>query len=490
MRTAHTQAQVRAAEAVVLAGLPDGALMRRAATALAHVVGRLLRGVHGQVAGSSVALLVGSGDNGGDALHAGADLAGRGVQVHAVLLAEHPHPAGLARFVAAGGRIGLPRAPVQVVVDGIVGIGGRPGLRPEARQALADLRTLAPDALVVAVDVPSGVDVDTGECPEAHVQADVTVTFGTHQVAHLVDPAAAACGRVEWVGLGLDLPAARVEALEAPDVAALLPVPRGEDHKYTRGVLGVLAGSDTYPGAGVLAVAGAATGLCGMVRHLSSSQLTRQLVLAAHPEVVPAPGRVQAWALGSGLDADAPAALATALDDARTSGAALVLDASALPVVATEPDRLRGLRAVLTPHAGELAQLLGLTRAEVEARPLTHAASAARRFEAVVLLKGRRTLVVDPHGRTRVNTTGNAWLAGAGSGDVLTGLIGSLLAAGLAPFDAASAGAWLHGRAAEVVSAERAGGPLVPSDLARALPRAIGDTLQRAADGVGESEHD
>ncbi len=461
MRSAHTVAQVRAAERERLAALPESALMRRAAAGLASVLVDLL----GSRYGRRVVLLVGSGDNGGDALHAGADLARRGVRVHAVLLSERVHPGALSRFRAARGQIGLPRHPevVDLIVDGIVGIGGRPGLRPEARAALDQVSAASPEALVVAVDVPSGVEVDTGECPRDHVRADVTVTFGTLKVAQLVDPAALACGVVQLVDLDLALPEPDCTALGPAEVAALLPVPAPDAHKYTRGVLGVHAGSARYPGAGLLCVAGAASGLCGMVRYLGSAG---DLVLVAHPEVVHSPGRVQAWALGSGLDDDAPAAL----EEALATDAALVIDADALPLLAAAPERLRDRRVVLTPHAGELAHLLGVSRGEVEARMLTHAREAARRFDAVLLLKGRHTLVAHPDGRVRVNTTGTAWLAGAGAGDVLTGLIGALLAAGLDPFDAASAGAWLHGAAATLTGR---GGPLSAGDLACAVPRVV-----------------
>src|SRR5680860_273598 len=243
MRSAHTVEQVRAAEAGLMADLPDGVLMQRAATGLAVAISDLL----GRVYAARVLLLIGPGDNGGDALWAGAMLARRGAAVEAVLLSSKMHLAGLEALRAAGGRTVVVADAHQpdVVVDGIFGIGGRPGLREEAEAAL----TAFAGAPVVAVDVPSGVDVDTGRLDGAHVQADLTVTLGTHKVAHLVDPAAQACGVVHLVDIGLDLPQAPVEALQPVDVAALLPVPGAFEHKYTRGVVGVRAGSQTYPGA-------------------------------------------------------------------------------------------------------------------------------------------------------------------------------------------------------------------------------------------------
>ncbi len=205
------------------------------------------------------------------------------------------------------------------MLDGIVGIGGRPGLRPDAERVVARFAGTP----VVAVDVPSGVDVDTGRLEGPHVRADVTVTFGTHKVAHLVDPAAEACGVVHLVDIGLDLPEADLTALQAADVAALLPVPRADDHKYTRGVVGVRAGSEDYPGAAVLCTAGAASGLAGMVRYVGAAA---DPVRAAHPDVVVGTGRVQAWVVGSGGSGDAEQALADALED----GVPVVADADAI----------------------------------------------------------------------------------------------------------------------------------------------------------------
>lgn len=449
MRSAHTVEQVRAAEAALMSQLPEGALMQRAAAGLAYAVIDLL----GEAYGRRVLLLVGSGDNGGDALYAGALLARRGVQVEAWLLSDRAHEGGVAALVGAGGRLTASPQRPDLVIDGIVGIGGRPGLRDDAQQALATVEGVP----VVAVDIPSGVDVDTGEVDGPHVSADLTVTFGSHKVAHLVDPAASACGVVHLVDIGLDLPDAAVESLQPEDVARLLPRPTPDAHKYTRGVVGVRAGSAQYPGAALLSVAGASSGLCGMVRYVGEAA---DEVKRAHPEVV-GEGRVQAWVVGSGGGAGAQQELDTALAD----GVPLVIDADALQHVQDLPTH-----AVLTPHAGELAAMTGADRADIEARPLHHAREAAERYRATVLLKGRHTLVAAPDGRTRVTTTGTPWLATAGAGDVLGGLIGALLAAGLSPYDAASAGSWLHGAAATLAGR---GGPLVAGAVAASIAEAV-----------------
>ena len=462
MRRAHTVEQVRAAEAALTARLPEGTLMQRAAHGLGVAVADWL----GSAYGRRVLLLVGSGDNGGDALYAGAWLARRGAGVEAWLVGGSAHEGGLAALAAAGGRIGAPRRLRErpdVVVDGVVGIGGKPGLREEAARALALLEGVP----VVAVDTPSGVDVDTGGTPDPHVRAALTVTFGTHKPCHLVDPAAQACGAVHLVDIGLDpdLPPAAVESLRPDDVAALLRPPGPDDHKYTRGVVGVRAGSATYPGAGLLAVAGATCGLAGMVRYVGDTAVADR-VREAHPEVVGA-GRVQSWVVGSGGGDTAGEELAAALAD----GVPTVVDADALAHL--DPGEGRP-DLVLTPHAGELAAMLDVDREEVEARQLHHARLAADRYGCVVVLKGRHTLVTRPDGRTRVTTTGTPWLGTAGAGDVLGGVIGAVLATGLDPWDAAAVGSWLHGAAATLVSD---GGPIVAGQVAGAVAAVVRDVL-------------
>ncbi len=468
MRSAHTVAQVRAAEQTLMSRVPEGALMARAAAGLAAAVVDLLGGSYGR----RVLLLVGGGDNGGDALYAGALLARRGCAVEAVLLSSSAHSAGLDAFRSAGGRVvaGDEATRPDVLVDGVVGIGGRPGLRPDAVEELAR----HPGVPVVAVDVPSGVSVDDGRLEGPHVVADVTVTFGTHKVAHLVQPAAGACGAVTLVDLGLELPAASVSALQPRDVAALLPVPQPDAHKYTRGVVGLRTGGG-YPGAGLLSVAGAATGLTGMVRYAGPDAVFEQVRLA-HPEVVSAAGRVQAWVVGSGGGESAGPDLASALED----GVPVVVDADGLAHV---PSSFSS-PAVITPHAGELARMLGVDRSAVEARQLEHAREAAARFDAVCLLKGRHTLVAEPGGRVAVTSTGVPWLAVAGAGDVLAGVVGALLASGLSTFDAAAVGSWLHGAAATYASRGGLGaapgpgpvagaGPITALDVARAIPPVV-----------------
>ncbi|WP_433546140.1 NAD(P)H-hydrate dehydratase [Streptomyces sp. CA-294286] len=505
MRTAYSVETVRNAERELMERLPEGALMQRAAAGLAAACADLLGRTPGRVYGARVVLLVGSGDNGGDALYAGARLARRGAGVTAVLVdaRQRAHPGGLAALRAAGGRIvpgphethevhevhgaGVdgPPAPLahagggtgsaayvalhraHLVMDAITGIGGRGGLRPEA----VPLVRAAEDsgAVLVAVDLPSGVDADSGRVEGACVRADATVTFGAYKPGLLVDPAKERAGALRFVDLGLETAGtpADLEALQHADVAALLPVPAAESDKYRRGVVGVVAGSARYPGAAVLAVAGALHGGAGAVRYVGQGG---EAVLARFPEVLvsdgtPAEaGRVQAWVVGPGLDDRAKDARAEAL----ASDVPVLLDADALAGLDPQEVRGRGAPTVLTPHAGEAARLLGVERAEVEAGRLGSVRKLAVKYGATVLLKGSTTLVAPPDGGrpVRVNPTGTGWLATAGSGDVLSGLVGSLLAAGLTAVDAASVGAYLHGLAGR--SAAR-GAPVGAGDVAEAV---------------------
>ncbi|KUO21104.1 NAD(P)H-hydrate epimerase [Streptomyces dysideae] len=516
MRTAYSVETVRAAERELMARLPDGALMQRAAAGLAAACADLL----GRVYGSRVVLLIGSGDNGGDALYAGARLARRGAGVTAVLLTpERAHAGGLAALRRVGGRVaGVDSADelidrADLVVDGIVGIGGKGGLRAEA----APLASAAERsrAAVVAVDLPSGVDADTGEVRGAAIRADLTVTFGTHKPGLLVDPAREYAGSVRLIDIGLELPAEpELEALQHADVARLLPVPGAESDKYRRGVVGIAAGSSRYPGAAVLAVAGALRGGAGAVRYVGPAG---DAVIARFPETLVSDrgpkkaGRVQAWVAGPGAGDDA-----AAVAEVLAMDVPVLLDADGLRLADRETVRARTAPTLMTPHAGEAAALLGVAREEVEGARLAAVRELAGRYGATVLLKGATTVVADPGSGSaapgggsgdgsgggsrsgsrggsrsgsrggsrsgsrggsavRVNATGTAWLATAGSGDVLSGLAGSLLAAGLSARDAGSVAAYLHGLAGRFAAD---GAPAGAHDVAAAIPGAWRDVRE------------
>ena len=360
----------------------------------------------------------------------------------------------------------------DLVLDGIVGIGGKGGLRPDAAK-LAEV-VAESGAPVVAVDLPSGVDADTGEVHGAAVRADLTVTFGTHKPGLLIDPAREYAGSVRLVDIGLTdvLPAEPgLEALQHADIAALLPVPGAESDKYRRGVVGIAAGSARYPGAAVLAVSGALRGGAGAVRYVGPAV---DAVLARFPETLVSDqgprkaGRVQAWVVGPGAGDDAGTVAAVLEADVP-----VLIDADGLRLADLDVVRGRGAATLMTPHAGEAAALLGVSREEVEGARLKWVRELAARYRATVLLKGSTTIVADPTGRpVRVNATGTPWLATAGSGDVLSGLAGSLLAAGLSALDAGSAAAYLHGLAGRFAAD---GAPAGAHDVAEAIPEAWRD---------------
>jgi hydroxyethylthiazole kinase-like uncharacterized protein yjeF len=555
MRDAHAVADVRAAEAALMARLPEGALMQRAASGLAAACAGLLRraggtaGTYstdgavtpagpigaggtagtaaaggtagpvgaGRVYGSRVVVLAGSGDNGGDALHAGARLAARGAVVTAIAAGSRVHEGGTAALRGTGGRLieaaddraRQAIAAADLIIDGLLGIGGRGGLREPGAGLAAEAERAR--GLVVAADLPSGIDADTGEAAGAAVRADVTVTFGTWKPGLLIDPGASHAGVVELVDIGLRgyLGPPAVAAAQAADIAAWLPHPTAESDKYRRGVLGIVAGSDRFTGAAQLSVGAAVRGGAGMVR-LVSAPAAAAVVRQHWPEavitttgdtttgdtttgdtttgdtttgdtttgdartgahVIEAAGRVQAWVGGPGMGTgDHAAGLLAAV---LATSLPVLVDADGITLLAAHRELLsRSAPTLITPHAGELARLIGADRADIEAHRLRFATRAAAELGCTVLLKGSTTVIASPAAdeRVLVNPTGTSWLATAGSGDVLSGLAGALLAQGLEPLRAAAAAAYLHGIAARLAAE---GAPIGASDVIRALPAAI-----------------
>jgi hydroxyethylthiazole kinase-like uncharacterized protein yjeF len=492
MRDAYQVTAVRAAERALMELVPDGTLMGRAAAGLASVCASLLA----QVYGARVVVLAGSGDNGGDALYAGARLAARGAAVTAIAPGTRTHAGGSAALRAAGGRITAEAGAVldsaDLIIDGLLGIGGHGGLRePFAGLAAQAERARQDGATVVAVDLPSGIDADTGTVEGPAVRADVTVTFGVVKPGLLVDPGAGHAGTVELVDIGLGPYLAGEPCARAPhrdDIAELLPRPGPESDKYRRGVVGLLAGSDRFTGAALLSTGGAVHGGAGMVRVVTApaaAPLIRQMwpetVLTVHPEEDPgwdligSVGRVQAWVAGPGMGTD-EGAVARLRAILRTDLPVLV-DADGLTILSQVPELLpRAAPTLITPHAGELGRLLHTDPAGVEARRLEHARRAAAELGVTVLLKGSTTVIAAPGDEpVLVNPTGTPWLATAGSGDVLSGLAGALLAQGLEPAWAGLAAAYLHGMAARLAADPDGAGeaPIGASDLVRALPAAF-----------------
>ena len=390
----------------------------------------------GGVAGRRVCAVVGSGDNGGDALWAATFLRRRGAAADAILLKpERTHQKGLAAFRKAGGRIvnGLAES-TDLVIDGVVGISGSGPLRPDAAEVFEAVDAKA--IPVVAVDIPSGIDVATGAITGPAVHAALTVTFGGLKPVH----ALADCGRVRLVDIGLDLPETDLLGFDAVDVAARWPVPGPHDDKYTQGVTGVMAGSSTYPGAAVLCTGAAVAATSGMVRYAGSAHSE---VLAHWPEVIASPTPAVGRA-GAGLGRRAGPG------HRRNRSRRTVVRAGDRPAGAGRrrradhpggPPRSGGqphrAPTVLTPHAGEFARLAGGPPGDDRVGATRKLADA---LGVTVLLKGNVTVIAEPGGPVYLNPAGQSWAATAGSGDVLSGMIGALLAAGLPAAEAAAAG--------------------------------------------------
>jgi hydroxyethylthiazole kinase-like uncharacterized protein yjeF len=474
---------VRAAERAAMAGRAPGALMACAARALAVEAAALI----GFSYGASVALLVGSGDNGGDALFAGAELSRRGARVTAVLAEpQRAHSAGLAALRAAGGRVvdsadsaasDTAITNTDLLIDGLVGIGFSGALR--GRPAiLAELAAQA-HAPVLAVDIPSGVDPATGQTQGPAIRAHTTLCMGALKAGLFVGHGRQHAGQVIVVdiGLGPHLPSASVYRLTEPDVTALLRRPGAGDTKYSRGVVGVVAGSAQYPGAAQLAVGSARLGGAGAVRYAGHAA---EAVLGRWPEVLATAtaqeaGRVQCWVIGPGLGDTGQAV--DQLEFVLGQPVPVLVDADGLNLLAGRLELLSTRRAptILTPHDGEFERLFG----PIGGDRIGAARRAGADSGAVVLLKGDATIVAEPAGRCFVNPTGVPELATAGSGDVLSGLIGSVVAAGAqtttdapAVSLAAAVGAYLHGQAGARAALD---GPVCALDLISGLRGVIAE---------------
>lgn len=493
MLRAHTGTAVRAAEKPLLDAGQGDALMRRAAWGLAqHVIAALRR--RGPVAGSTVAALVGSGNNGGDALWALSFLRRRGVQTVAVPVSTSKtlHDDGHAALLSAGGQVGeqVPSG-ATVVIDGILGTGARGAFE------LPGWVEMPEGATVVACDVPSGVDADTGQVPGEVIPADVTVTFGAVKTGLLLGAGAQAAGRVELVEIGLDRHLSEPDLLSAgpAELRAVFAPPRWDDHKYSRGLLGVAAGSDLYPGAAVLVCRAALGSGLGMVR-LAAPASVRQLVLGATPEVVAQDqvgGKATAWVCGPGLGEDPSAQdrLAAVVEQAVERALPVVLDASALSLVSlAQVRRLRaaGAVVVMTPHRGELVALahrlgaqaglesgsVGEWESGLDEDPVGAVRELAETLDVVLVAKGPSTLIVQPETERPawVQTEGGAELATGGTGDCLAGLIGAALARpvvgqdGQAPAQTVAAAVRLHGLAGQAAAQD---GPFGASELPAAV---------------------
>jgi hydroxyethylthiazole kinase-like uncharacterized protein yjeF len=491
MIRAYSVSSVRAAETAAMAGLDEGELMARAASGLAEVASARLGGP----AGRAVVAIVGAGNNGGDALYAAALLARDGAAVVVLKVAESAHEGGLRAARDAGavvlnavGAHADPQSEIvsalgkaELVIDGIVGIGGHSGLSPQIDGLL---REVSDTAYVLAVDLPSGADPGGEVATPYCVFADETVTFIVPKPVHLMPATEPAVGRLTVVDIGVEIGGPPVvERVTPGDVSWLWPRPGPGDDKYSRGVLGIVAGGENYTGAALLAVTSAVCSGAGMVRYVGPPSPTL-LVRSQVPEAVIGEGQVQAWLVGPGVDVEDESsegrAQRAAAQSALDSGLPCVVDAGGLELI-VEP---RSTPTLLTPHAGELARLLSrlegpVDRATVARSPLAHARRLADLTNSTVLVKGATTLVVSPTSSglpARAQADAPSWLATAGAGDVLAGLAGTLLAAGLSAVDSGSVAALVHGLAAD---AANPGGPIRALGVAQAIPRVVAGLLAR-----------
>jgi len=442
-----TAEAMRAAEQRAIdAGTTVEELMERAGAALAEAVYRF--------AGRTPALILcGPGNNGGDGYVAARHLVERGVAVRLAALSEPKSDAAKwARSTWAGEVESLTdeTAGAPLVVDALFGTGLKRGLDNAVSKRLSSLCSAA--VARIACDLPSGVETDTGEELSDVPAFDMTVTLGALKPAHFLHPAMHKCGRLALADIGIE-PEADWHEIGPPQLPPLDPA----GHKYDRGLVHALAGS--MPGAIALSAKAAARAGAGYVRVSTSRPidgLPSAIVQLDDAQVNDE--RIGCLPVGPGMG-DNPHVLTLAL----TSKAPKVIDADAITHLG-DPERLKGQDAIVTPHEGEFRKLFGDLAGSKPERAL----EAARRSQAVVVYKGPDTLVAAPDGRIGFAPCAHPWLASAGTGDVLAGVIAAMRARGLPAFEAACAGVWLHGRGAEI-----AGPQLIADDLAEAIGPAI-----------------
>ena len=497
----------------VESGIEEDALMETAGLGVARSVAQLLDGIRGK----RVVVLVGPGNNGGDGMVAARYLADWGALITLYMTSARRRDdkfedcrARRVRVVEGSEdpeqwQLGSYLALTDVVIDAVLGIGGDRPLEAELRRlmaSLAELRRQPTRAKLVAIDLPTGVDADTGACDEACFPADVTLTLGAPKAGLFRFPGAAYVGRLETIPIGLPEGADADISLELADasmVRGLLPARPIAAHKGTFGHVAVVAGSRRLVGASVLAAASAYRAGAGLVTlaapdtadRIAASALLEQVHLplaeteagqvateAAGP-VRALFGRASAAVVGPGLgDAESVRSFLGALLLTEPDlSIPLVIDADGLNALAQMYDWSEKLSAgaVLTPHPGEMSRLLGRPIAEVEDDRVATAREAAARWRQVVVLKGAHTVVAAPDGRTALSPFANPALATAGTGDVLAGIVGSLLAQGAAPYDAAVAGVYVHAAAGEAVREEIGDAGLLASDLLGRVPVVLKD---------------
>ena len=441
-----TAADMREAEArAIAAETPETLLMARAGAALAEAVSLY-------IGPRPTLILCGPGNNGGDGYVAARHLKARGYPVEVAALAE---PSREAAKWARGEWDGSVKAfhdagAAPIVIDCLFGTGLSRGLQADVFERLSAL--INESIVAIACDLPSGIASDDGALLSPIDRYDLTVTFGALKPSHRLMPAMEQMGRVVLADIGIEATGQWFE-IGRPELPALDPA----GHKYNRGLVHCLAGE--MPGAIALAARAAAKSGAGYVRVSTSRSidgLPSSIVQTGGADMKDE--RIGCILVGPGLG-DVPQILTLAL----TSKAPKVIDADGIGLVG-EPERMHGHDAILTPHDGEFARLFG----DLEGSKPQRALEAARRSQSVIVYKGPDTLVASPDGRIGFAPPAPAWLASAGTGDVLAGMIAAMRARGLDSFDAACAAVWLHGRAAEA-----AGSAMIADDLVEAIPQAL-----------------
>lgn len=485
MEVLTTSEMERADHLAIAAGTPGFALMLSAGQAVAEAAMDLAEE-------GPIVVVAGSGNNGGDGFVAAAELAARGREVSVVLLCERDSLQGDAASAARGWKYPvLPFNPQALgkpalIIDALFGAGLNRPVKGEPLEMIEAIN--ANGAPVLAVDLPSGINGTTGLVMGAAVRATETVTFFRRKPAHLLLPGRVHCGRVRLADIGISsgvLDEIRPQTSEnVPDAwQAAFPVPRMEGHKYARGHVVVVSGDMASTGAARLAGRGALRAGAGLVTVASprealavnAAALTAVMVRAVDTPVEFAEflgdRRLNACVIGPG--AGVGARTRDFVHTALSAQKRLVLDADALTSFAEAPDRLfesikvsADLQVVLTPHEGEFPRLFSDIGNKNPGRSkLERVRDAARRSGAVVLLKGPDTVVASPDGRAAIAANAPPWLATAGAGDVLAGMIAAMLAQGASAFEAASIGVWMHGE-----GAREAGPGLIAEDLPEVMP--------------------
>lgn len=510
-----TAAEMRAVDqATVAAGTPVATLMERAGRGVAATLER----VHGSPLAMHVTVFAGGGHNGGDGLVAARALAERGAHVTVIVCATRLAAAtqdALARLEGTRVRVQhaaddaafdacmASPAPCDVALDALLGTGAEGAPRGTVARACAQLAVLrARGVRIVTVDLPTGVASDDGSVSSGAVQADLTVTFGAPRRGHWLWPGRAHRGRLEVIDIGLvsaaDAGLAPVELATLDALATLVPVRDPRSHKTRNGRALLVGGAPGMTGALVLAAQGALRSGAGYVRVAAPASLLdtlaahlveampvgcgeddqRTLTSSALPRLLDEAARADAVAVGNGMSTR-PRAAAIVRELATHLDRPLVLDADALTALAPAAEqlvpalRLAPAPRILTPHLGEMSRLTGQTPEELEARRIDTAHGWAMRWGVTLVLKGAPTVVAAADGRVSVNPTGSAVLATAGTGDVLTGAIVSLLAQGLPPYDAARLAVYAHGLAGELAESRIGALGVTASDVAASLPAAF-----------------